>query len=548
MVGAINALFIIIYYKRMKHYNLLFGLSLTMALLLSCTAKQSKLIDNLVETLNGKVQGVVNESGTVVSFKGIPYAAPPVGDLRWKEPQPPVPWEGVRDAGKFCASCIQVNNRRLPWTDEYMINNETSEDCLFLNIWTPAKTASDNLPVLVYIHGGGMREGSGAIDVYDGEELAKKGIVVVTINYRVGLIGFLAHPWLSEESVHNASGNYGFMDQIAALKWVKDNIAAFGGNPEKITAAGQSAGSRSVHMLTASPLAKGLIQGAATFSGANMGRITSFVSSDTAMARGVRIAESRGANSLQELRAIPAADLIMDFGASVDGYVLPEDIAAIFAKGQQNDVPIVAGLVSDEGSSGTDYGKQTVTQFKEYATKNYGVKAKEFIDLYPAKTDDDAGHMSIEVERDKGRYDLYEWAVFRSKTSKTPVYSYYFSRGIPWPEHPEFGAFHTGDIIYWFDIFKKLDRPWTATDSLVAKTASSYFVNFVINGNPNAEGLPEWPAFDENKRETMELGTETRVIPVATAEKIKFFEAQELIKIKEADLKGCKCTSSLRTK
>jgi para-nitrobenzyl esterase len=508
----------------MNNFKYLISLAIIITMVMSCTGKKNKLLDPVVETEYGKVQGAVNETGTVVSFKGIPYAAPPVGDLRWREPQPPVSWEGVRDATKFCANCVQVNNRRLPWTEEYMIRGESSEDCLFLNIWTPAKTSMDNLPVLVYIHGGGLREGSGAIDVYDGEELAKKGIVVVTINYRVGAIGFLAHPWLSAESPHNASGNYGFMDQIASLKWIKANIAAFGGNPEKITVAGQSAGSRSVHQLTASPLAEGLICGAVTMSGASMERISTFISSDTALARGVRFAKSLGVTSLEELRAKPATDLIADFSASIDGYVLPESMVAIFEKGLQNDVPAIAGLVSDEGSSREGYGKGTVYEFIKSARETYGERADKFLSLYPVKTDEEAGIMSVAMAREKGRVDLYEWALFRAQTAKTPAFTYYFSRGIPWPEHPEFNAFHTGDVIYWFNNLKKLDRPWTQTDTIVAETASSYLVNFVIKGDPNGEGLPPWPAFEAGKAETMELGSDFRVIPVASEEKIVFFK------------------------
>lgn len=510
----------------MKYDKIFWGFLLAIALQMSCTGKQSKLIDNNIETEYGLVQGVINESGTVVSFKGIPYAIPPVGDLRWREPQPPAPWEGVRDASEFCTNCIQLNNRRLPWTDEYMIRGETSEDCLFLNIWTSASSALDKLPVLVYIHGGGLREGSGSIDVYDGEELAKKGIVVVTINYRVGALGFLAHPWLSVESPHHASGNYGFMDQIAALQWITANISAFGGNPEKVTVAGQSAGSRSVHTLTASPLAKGLISGAVTFSGASMDRISGYISSDTALARGVKFAESLGASSLEELRAMPAAKLIADFSASIDGYVLPKDMITIFEKGQQNDVPAIAGLTADEGSSREGYGKSTMAEFKENAKETYRNKANEFLFLYPVNSDEEAGLRSVDLARDQGKFDLYEWAAFRAMTAKTPAYTYFFTRGIPWPEHPEFGAFHTGDIIYWFNNLKMLDRPWNRTDTMVAETASSYLVNFVINGDPNGEGLPEWPAFDGTKTETMELGTETRVIPVATEEKIEFFKVQ----------------------
>ena len=211
-------------------------------LFLSCTGKESseQPFDSIVATQSGLVQGAVNESKTVTAFKGIPFAAPPVGDLRWREPQPPAAWDGVRDATKFCPSCMQDGDgkARLPWTEEYMNQTEISEDCLFLNVWTPARSAADSLPVMVWIHGGGFREGSGSIDVYDGEELARKGIIVVTVNYRLGVLGYLTHPELTAESPHKASGNYGFMDNVAALQWVKDNIAAFGGNPEKVTVPG----------------------------------------------------------------------------------------------------------------------------------------------------------------------------------------------------------------------------------------------------------------------------------------------------------------------
>lgn len=510
----------------MKYLRSVAGIALCVFLLIACTGKKQKLLDSTVQTSGGKLKGYVNESGTVVVFKGIPYAAPPVGNLRWREPQPPASWEGVRDATAFGANAVQVNNRRLPWTDEYMIRGEMNEDCLFLNVWTPAKSADDNLPVLVYIHGGGLREGSGSIDVYDGEELARKGIVVVTLNYRVGVLGFLSHPWLSDESGRNASGNYGFMDQVAALNWIKENIAAFGGNPGKVTVAGQSAGSRSVHVLTASPLAAGLIHGAATFSGASMGRITGFTSKDTALARGVKYVESLGVSSLDELRALPAEKLIADFGGCIDGYVLPVSIAEIFEKGSQNDVPAIAGLVSDEGSSNPKYGKNSLAEFKADAIKKYGANAGTFFSLYPATSDEESGLRSVELARESGRVDLLVWADFRAKTAKTPAFTYYFSRGIPWPEHPEFGAFHTGDVIYWFNNLKKLDRPWTQTDTLVAETASSYLVNFVASGNPNGEGLPIWSAFDGTKPVTLEIGTNIQEIPVATDQKTQFLKQQ----------------------
>jgi len=502
------------------------GIALVISLIISCSDSQgrSKLLDTTVMTRNGLVKGALNQNETVAIFKGIPFAAPPVGDLRWREPQPPLSWEGIRDATAFCSSCIQVSSRRLPWTDEYMNRDSTSEDCLFLNIWTPARSASDKLPVMVWIYGGALREGSGSIDVYNGEELAKKGIIVITINYRVGVLGFLAHPWLTAESPNGASGNYGLLDQVAALKWVKENIAAFRGDPEKVTIAGQSAGSRSVHMLTSSPLAKGLFNGAAVFSGASMGRFDNINTLTEAEEAGIKYVTSKGATNLAELRAIAPEDLIADFGISVDGWLLREKPAAVFQKGIQNDVPTIAGLVADEGSSSAGYGKTTMNEFIENAKKTYENKYEEFLSLYPANSDEEAGLMSIEVAREKGRFDLYAWAKFRGMTAKTPVFTYYFERGIPWPEHPEFRAFHTSDVTYWFNNLKMVDRPWTEADSVLGERVSSYLVNFVTTGNPNGDGLPLWPVFDENKNETLKLNTVIEPIPVAGEKKIEFFK------------------------
>lgn len=510
-------------------FTFILGLFALIMLIPSCSANknESNLIDPLVTTKLGQLQGAVNEDRSVVIFKGIPYAAPPVGDLRWCEPQPPVAWEGIRDATKFCVSCVQVNNRRLPWTDEYMIpDTTTSEDCLFLNVWTPANTATDSLPVMFWIHGGGLREGSGSVAVYDGEELARKGIIVVSINYRVGALGFLAHPELSTESGHGASGNYGFLDQVAALKWVRENISAFGGDPSKVTITGQSAGSRSVHMLTASPLAKGLFSGAAVFSGASLGRLTGVRTLAEAEAAGIRFAEERGAKSIAELRAMPANKLIGDAGVTVDGYFLPTPPVEIFRNGQQNDVPTIAGLTADEGSSSENYGKKTKELFFTEAKESYGNRVAGFLSLYPVSSDQEAGIASIEVAREKGRFDIFEWARFRAATAKTPAYTYYFERGIPWPEHPEFGAHHTSDVTYWFRNLKMLDRPWTEADSVFAENVSSYLANFVKTGNPNGEGVPLWPEFNPDKPVTQKLNLEIGIIPVASDSKLNFYSGK----------------------
>lgn len=517
--------------KQQRFYSGLMAItSLLFSLLfISCFQQESvdQPFESIVATKSGLVQGAVNESKTVTAFKGIPFAAPPVGALRWREPHPPEAWDGVRDATKFCPSCMQAGDgaARLPWTEEYMNQTEISEDCLFLNIWTPARFTSDNLPVLMWIYGGGFREGSGSIAVYDGEELAKKGIILVTVNYRLGVLGYLAHPELTAESPHNASGNYGYLDQVAALQWIRENIAAFGGNPDKVTISGQSAGALSVQALTASPLARGLFNRAIIVSGPRMSTMTGFVSGELAEAKGEEFAESKGAASLEELRALPAEDLVADFrpnndwSAIIDGWFLTEPMAATFEKGELSDVPTMAGLTADDRRSRIT----ELTEFVKKARDDYGDRAQEFLELYPAKADEEAVLMATEATRDQGRFDAAVWAEFRGNTAKTPVYTYFFKRAIPWPEHPEFGAFHTSDVIYWFNNLKMLDRPWTEGDKALAETASSYWVNFVTSGNPNGEGLPEWPDFNAEKKETQELDLEINTIPVAGAEKIELF-------------------------
>ena len=451
-----------------------------------------------------------------------PYAAPPVGDLRWKEPQPPASWKGIRDATKFGASAIQPKNWRLPWTKEFMVQDDNfSEDCLFLNVWTPAKTAEDKLPILFFIHGGAMTEGAGSIISYDGEELAKKGIIVVTINYRLGVLGLLVHPELTAESPHKSSGNYSYLDQVAALNWVKNNIAAFGGDPSRVTISGQSAGAGSVRALLVSPLAKGLFHGAITESGSSFvggpgGGQNTFAEAEK---RGVEFARNKGASSIAELRAMSAKDLIavdttkppVRFSGIVDGYFQTADIKTIFAEGKQNDVPLITGFNAED------------------INMTYrGEKNKIFETLYPSKTPEESKASEKVAAQETGRLNAYLWLEFRAKTSKTNGYEYFFTRGIPWPEHPEFGAFHTGEIPYVFHNLKVLDRPFTAIDTMVANVMSSYWVNFVKTGNPNGDGLPEWKAYSQTE-EVMEIGEKMGMIPVtASQERYDFLKEQLL--------------------
>jgi para-nitrobenzyl esterase len=508
---------------RLKHIFMPFAVAIALITADSCSVKAKKplILDPVVQTKSGLVKGIINETGSVVIFKGIPYAAPPVGDLRWKEPQPPVPWEGVRDAGKFCASCMQVRAySRNPWTKEFMVQDSISEDCLFLNIWTPAKTSGDKLSVLVFLHGGGMVEGSGAIDVYNGEELAHKGIIVVTINYRLGVLGLLVHPELTAESPHKSSGNYSYLDQVAALTWVKNNIAAFGGDPEHVTIAGQSAGAGSVRMLLASPLAAGLFHGAITesgssFAGSTGGGSNTLVETEK---RGLEFASNKGASSLAELRALSAQQIIavdttkppIRFGGIVDGYFLKNDIITTYNEGKQNDVPFITGM--NEGE-----------------VRYNGEKNKAFEALFPSKSKEEEVTAGKEAAQEQARLNTYLWLEFRSKTSKTNGYEYYFNRAIPWPEHPEFGAFHTSEVPYVFNNLKMLDRPFTAVDTMVADVMSSYWVNFVKTGNPNGEGLPEWRAFSD-KKEVMRIGENMGMIPVASSQERYDFLKEQLLK------------------
>ncbi|UCF35988.1 MAG: carboxylesterase family protein [Acidobacteriota bacterium] len=500
----------------------------------SCTVQKDPVgtLGNIVETRYGRLQGAVNEDKTVTSFKGIPFAAPPVGNLRWREPQPPAAWEGIRDATHFSASCMQAGEgqARLPWTEEFMNQTEISEDCLFLNVWTPANSVSERLPVLAWIHGGGFREGSGSIDVYDGEELARKGIIVVTVNYRLGVLGFLSHPELTAESSHHASGNYGYMDQVAALRWIQENIVAFGGDPGRVTVSGQSAGALSVQALSVSPLAKGLFQRAILVSGARMSTMTRFVPRDLAEAKGVEFAQSKGVSDLAGLRALPAAELIADFrpnndwSSIVDGWFLPEAMDTILTKGQHSDVPTMAGLTADDRRPRLS----TLAEFHEQARTEYGDRTTGFLNLYPANSDEEAIQMASRATRDLGRIATAEWAEFRGNASQAPAYTYFFSRAIPWPEHPEFGAFHTSDVVYWFNNLKMLDRPWLEADWNLADTASSYWVNFARTGDPNGEGLPHWPAFDTNSTETLALDLQVGTIPIAAEKQLEFLSVESV--------------------
>jgi carboxylesterase type B len=490
----------------------------------------------------GAVQGVVR--GAVASFKGIPFAAPPVGGRRWQAPAPVVPWQGVRAADRFGASCVQtIVQERKPWTYEFMTHNEIGEDCLTLNVWTTATSSGERRPVFFYIYGGGFSEGSAAVPVYDGEGLAKKGLVVVVANYRVGVLGFLAHPELTRESPARASGNYGLLDQIAALRWVRDNIAAFGGDAGRVTIAGQSAGGMSVHSLIASPLARGLFHRAIVQSGGSSlagGRSRAL---GDAEADGVRFAEAKQARSIAELRAAtwqtlmeplpppPSADgrsaagTPLRFSPVVDGYVLPASPRDVVAQGRQNDVSTLTGAnVGELGGLSGPQATVTVQSYVERARRQYGAMADEFLKLYPAGSDAEAAASQASSAREQALVSMYLWARERSKTARTRAFTYLWDHPLPGPDAARFGAFHSSEVPYVLGTLYASDRPFTEADHRIADMMSSYWANFAATGDPNGKGLVAWAPVGD-AREVMEVGDKTGPVPLtADAARFAFWE------------------------
>jgi para-nitrobenzyl esterase len=467
-----------------------------------------------VKTRNGLVSGVPGRDASVTVYKGVPFAAPPVGDLRWRAPKPPAPWDGVRDGGKFSANCMQrIVNERKPWTFEFMAHDSVSEDCLYLNVWTAAKSAGEKRPVFVYVHGGGFNEGSGSVPAYDGEGLAKKGLVMVTVNYRMGVFGFFAHPELTKESDYNASGNQGLLDIVAALQWIHDNIAAFGGDPARVTLAGQSAGSMAVHDLAASPLAKGLFQrGIAESGGSTLGGLSKKLAE--AEADGVKIAEQKGAHSLADLRALSAAELMsrpagVRLGPIVDGYLLPASVDELVAQGKHNDISILTGANADEGGA-VPNPTTTLDAFQSRAKQRFADAADAFLKLYPAASDQEAGLANNDSSRDQQRMSLYVWAQAREKTSKSKIYTYFWTHTLPGPDAGRYGAFHTSEVPYALNTLYMSDRPFSDVDRKIADQMSSYWANFAKTGDPNGKGLPHWPAVGEKPATTMRSATKRK--------------------------------------
>lgn len=460
-----------------------------------------------VKTRSGTVEG--KDDGKVKSFLGIPYAQPPVGDLRWKPPVPVAKWSGVKKATEFGSHCMQAK----VYGDMVFHDPGASEDCLTLNIWVPDRHVEPKLPVMVWIYGGGFVAGTTSEARQDGSHLAQQGVIVVSMNYRLGVFGFFVHEELAKESGHNSAGNYGLLDQLEALKWVHENIAAFGGDPANVTIFGESAGSFSVSAQMASPLAKGFFQRAIGESGAAFSR--SGLSFDAMSVRAEKdtslMKEKLGVSTLAELRAIPAEKLLepfappksrgFEFGPDVDGYFLPQSVSAIFAAGKQNDVALLAGWNHDEGSFELAFNPQkpTAESFKTMAQKDFGDKADEFLKLYPSDTPEHLTRSALDYAGDKFiAMSTWDWIEAQTKVSKQPTYRYRFDMA-PFnknPDAPRMGAYHSAEIEYVFgQLDSKTDVTWRESDRQISDLMQKFWANFAKTGNPNGAGLPNWPPY-----------------------------------------------------
>ena len=468
--------------------------------------------------------------GTVAAYLGVPFAAPPVGDNRWRAPGKPASWKGERKADRFSSSCQQAVSPTGfgPWSAEYVISNEASEDCLYLNIWTPAKSPSEKLPVLFWIYGGGFNSGGTSVAIYDGTHLASKGVIVVSVNYRVGVYGFFAHPALSAENPARASGNYGLLDMVAGLRWVHDNIASFGGDPARVTIAGQSAGAASVHHLISSPLAKGLFGRAIAQSGSGMGlRVPDRASAEES---GKTLGDGGStALTLAQLRKLSTAELDARvskagarFGPIVDGLFLP-DAATVGAN--TNDTPILTGMTANEGTGlNPNYDNVTVASFNAQLNSVYGKYAKEFAVLYPAGDDKQAWRSSDALSRERALASMYFWARDRLPHTSHPIYAYLWTHIEPGPDSARYLAFHSSEIPYVFDTLDTAKRPFTEVDRKLAVELGTYWVNFVKTGDPNGGGQPQWPALTTTDKQILELGETARPAVVLEAERLALFD------------------------
>jgi para-nitrobenzyl esterase len=495
----------------------------TALVMLTATTAAYAAMDRPVKTKDGLVAGTASRKAGVTAFKGIPFGAPPIGQLRWKPPQPVKAWNGVRPGDKFQKACMQPGKQgRMNVTVDLPDSPGVSEDCLYLNVWAPTNNLPDDgskpspgrlLPVMVWIFGGAYYEGGGNSPHNDGSELASKGVVLVNFNYRLGPLGFLAHPELTAESPHKASGNYALMDSIEVLKWVKDNIEQFGGDPNNVTIFGESAGAAIASGLVGSPQAKGLFHRAVMESASWMGLgIAPMMTREAAEKQSVEAAAKLGMKTLAELRAMPEAEASAKLPRQpmmVDGWIIPEDLSITFANSRQNAVDVIVGTTRDEGSFTWLFGQPvTVASYTSSAPQRWRDLAEQGLATYPVKTDEEAKKAGSIAFTDAMAWSMRLFGESQAKLGKK-AYLYYFTHEPPYaPGAPNLGATHTVEIPYVFDnlwaprVFPDMSSPEISAkdprEQAFAKQVSAYWVNFARTGNPNGPGLPQWPAIGEH--------------------------------------------------
>ncbi|NPT60862.1 carboxylesterase/lipase family protein [Paraburkholderia elongata] len=507
-------------------------------------------MNEIVTVSQGQLKGEPSVDGEVTAFRGIPFASPPIGDLRWRAPRPPAAWTGLRDATRAKPIAIQqsmLGNSLLPFGDEHQ-----SEDCLYLNVWTAATDAGERRPVIVWIHPGGFQFGSGSAPFFDGDAWARDGVVFVTINYRLAKLGFLAHPQLSVESDEGISGNYGLLDQIAALQWVRDNIAEFGGDPGCVTIFGISAGASSVSLLMASPRARGLFHRAIAESGGSFGTVAedsgvadrwqtlaAATRSGKAWADGIAGGakldiRTLDVDTIRTASSVDGTNMQGIFDAAqpiVDGAVLPAGSYQIFESRQQAAVPLLVGSVANEdlviGFS------PNLTAYRAYVQAEYGDSAERFLALYPAATDAEAIAASLKANSHRVfTWQNWTWAHLHAAAGHD-VYYYQFQKAPPVPADSydeqafprPLGAFHCSSIFFSFDRFSLRNWPWQPGDYVLGKTIRAAWVEFARTGRPAAKGLPDWPAFDPAAPRVMALNDEIGLTHVPWLEHLHYWDA-----------------------
>lgn len=534
----------------MRRHPFLFGLALAAVALFALAPYQALAKDNPASKPaqaeevrtpldaplaidSGKVRGLaVGPHADVHLYRGIPFAAPPVGEGRWRPPQPPESWEGVRDCFEFGHAAPQKPSPMLGAFPGMSLDAETNEDCLYLNVWAPAKQSDEPLPVMVWIHGGGYVIGAGSQRLYDLEDLARRGVVAVAINYRLGPLGFLAHPELSKESEQGVSGNYGLLDQIAALRWVQRNIKAFGGDPNRVTIFGESAGGGSVFSLLVSPLAKGLFQRAIAESGPtlNFAHLQKpHYGFPTAEEAGQEFAAKCGApegpGQLSALRAMSPDDLLeatpgmedqrefnirgslLRLAPVVDGYVIPDDPMTILAEGKQNDVPLIVGANRDEGTMFTMLAKMppSIDALHEGFEANFGGLATQFSELYPVAVRSDMRRALGDLLGDFVFVGPARYVARNMATVSSPAYLYHFAHPPAGPTGRMLGAHHAAEVAYVLDNLELVSGV-SATDQHLRDALVDYWIAFAATGDPNGQGRPAWPAYTAASDQCLVVG------------------------------------------